>query len=655
MRKRLSVVFPLVVTLFLAGGQAQAQQALTDADNAIYRAAFAAAYADRWSDVRLNANQASDPTLAKVLRWMELKDVDRSNDYVAIAQFLIQNPEWPSQTSLRKRAEDAMPSDLSAQDVAAYFDVFAPETDEGLPQYLAALVTLGRDADARALIASAWQSWDFSAADETTFLREYGVLIDAEQHWQRIDRLIWEGKTTAAQRILPYIQGDRAALAKARILLRTGGNGVDAAIAAVPAALQDDEGLLYERMRWRSSRGDAQGTLELLIKAPHGLSYPDLWAAERLEIAEIFMDGEEYGAAYRVLADHYAQSGALYHEVDWLAGWLALRKLDNPGAALDHFMTFYGEVSYPISRARGAYWAGRAAEGMGDMVLAEVWYDLAAGYGTTFYGQLGAGKIGVMPRLPEAPSITSADLQAFADDELTTIVRQLHEIGEENLVRTFLLAMTDNTTSSARHQLIGQLALVMNRPDLAVIVAKRAVRNGTVLVTAGYPVLELPAGSTVDPALALAIIRQESAFNAGAISPAGARGLMQLMLPTAQEMAGDLGISTSSSKLLNDPQHNMRLGMAYIQQMLETQNGSFVRAIASYNAGPGRVRQWVGEMGDPHAPGIDIVDWIEEIPFEETQNYVQRVLEGMQVYRMLGGAQAADLQLDPKTACAAPC
>ena len=149
------------------------------------------------------------------------------------------------------------------------------------------------------------------------------------------------------------------------------------------------------------------------------------------------------------------------------------------------------------------------------------------------------------------------------------------------------------------------------------IIAKRAVRNGTVLVTAGYPVLDLPAGSTVDPALALAIIRQESQFNAGAISPAGARGLMQLMLPTAQEMAGDLGISTSSSKLLNDPQHNMRLGMAYIQEMLETQNGSFVRAIASYNAGPGRVRQWVGEMGDPHAPGIDIVDWIEEIPYEE--------------------------------------
>ena len=287
------------------------------------------------------------------------------------------------------------------------------------------------------------------------------------------------------------------------------------------------------------------------------------------------------------------------------------------------------------------------------MVLAEVWYDLAAGYGTTFYGQLGAGKIGVAPRLPDAPPITSAELQAFADDELTSVVRQLHEIGEENLVRTFLLAMTDNTTSSARHQLIGQLALVMNRPDLAVIIAKRAVRNGTVLVTAVYPVLDLPAGSTVDPALALAIIRQESQFNAGAISPAGARGLMQLMLPTAQEMAGDLGISTSSSKLLNDPQHNMRLGMAYIQEMLETQNGSFVRAIASYNAGPGRVRQWVGEMGDPHAPGIDIVDWIEEIPYEETQNYVQRVLEGMQVYRMLGGAQAADLQLDPKTACMA--
>ena len=629
----------------------RAQQALSDEDNALYRQAFAAAYADQWSNVRSFADQAEDPTLAKVLRWMELKDLDRINDYTAIAQFLLQNPEWPSQTALQKRAENAMPDTLSAADTVAYFDSFPPKTDDGLLRYIAGLVKLGRDGDARAQITDAWANWDFTLAKEEAFLADYGVLLSEDQHWERIDRLIWDGKTTAANRLLRFISGDRLALARARITLRSSAPGVDAAVAAVPDHLQGDEGLLYERMRWRENHGNLSGALELLLQAPRGLLHPDMWATTRLAIADVFVDGEEFLGAYQVLAGHYDQSDALHYEVDWLAGWIALRKLNEPSVALDHFVTFYGGVSYPISRARGAYWAGRAAEALGDMQLAAVWYDLAAENGQTFYGQLGAAKLGSAPRLPAAPPIPESEVAAFAADELTAVVRQLHEIDEENLVRTFLLRMTDATTFGPRHKLIGQLALVMNRPDLAVMVAKRAMKVGTVLVTAGYPVFNLPAGSDVDPALVLAVIRQESAFDHEAISPAGARGLMQLMLPTAQDMASHIGVSTSSSKLINDPIHNVQLGMAYLDHMLSTHDGSYVCAIASYNAGPGRVRQWVGEMGDPHAPGIDIVDWIEEIPFSETQNYVQRVLEGMQVYRMLSGVPTDQLVLDPKLAC----
>jgi len=649
------LLIPAAFVFLIVSPSAQAQQALNAEDNALYRDAFTAAYADRWSEVRGHAEQAGDHTLTKVLRWMELKDTSRSNDFVSLAQFLVQNPEWPSQTTLRKRAEEAIPDDLSDQDAAAFFDVFPPQTDKGLLRYTSALVALQRDDDARDQINRAWAYWDFAQAREDDFLAAYGNLLTTEQHWNRIDRLIWEGKTSAAQRILRYVDNDHQLLARARIVLRTSGADVDGAVNAVPAGLQDDPGLLYERMRWRNTHGNMAGTLELLLLAPSDLTYPDLWAEQRLAFADIFVEQGEFLAAYQVLAGHYDQSRALHYEVNWLAGWLALRKLNNPVAALDHFMTFYGEVGFPISRARGAYWAGRAAETLGDTGLAAVWYDLAAENGQTFYGQLGAAKLGIAPRLPDAPAISQSEVETFAADELTAVVRQLHEIGEENLVRTFLLRMTDATSSGPRHQLIGQLALVMNRPDLAVMVAKRAVKAGTVLVTAGFPVLELPEDADIEPALALAVIRQESAFNSSAISPAGARGLMQLMLPTAQEMAGNIGVSTSSNKLISDPTHNMRLGMEYLEHMLDTQGGSYVRAIASYNAGPGRVRQWVSEMGDPHDPSIDIVDWIEEIPFPETQNYVQRVLEGMQVYRMLSGVQTADLVLDPKHACIGGC
>lgn len=628
-----------------------AAQALSDADRAVYRTAFARASASDWSGARAAAAQASDPTLAEVVLWLQLQDTSRTQDYVQIVSFIVSNPGWPRLDDLRRRAEEAIPEELPAPDVIAYFDVYPPLSGTGTLRYLDALAALGRTEALQAAVLDAWNNRDFKASDEKAFLERYARLIPASLAWTRLDRLLWDGNTTAAQRILPLVDAGHQALARARIVLRTGAPGVDGAVSQVPAALASDPGLLYERLRWRRQHGNDAGMAELLAQAPQNVPYANLWAEERLILARRLIEAGQDAAAYRILADHYDRSGAIYHEVEWLAGWIALRKLGNATAALDHFMTFYSEVSYPISRARGAYWAGRAAEALGDTNIAASWYDLAADNGQTFYGQLGAAKLGIEPRLPDAPQPDPGEIAAFAADELTTIVRQLAEIGEEHLVRVFLTRMTDATNSGPRHQLIGQLALVLGRPDLAVMVSKRAIQAGTVLVTAGYPMIALPEPMPIDPALAYAIIRQESQFDSRAVSPAGARGLMQLMPATADEVAGKLGLSNSSDKLTSDPLHNMRLGSTYLAQMIQGQGGSYVRAVAAYNAGPGRVRQWVAAMGDPHDPSIDIVDWIEEIPFSETRNYVQRVLEGMEVYRMLSGVKTAGLFADMKMTC----
>jgi soluble lytic murein transglycosylase len=334
---------------------------------------------------------------------------------------------------------------------------------------------------------------------------------------------------------------------------------------------------------------------------------------------------------------------------------VALRKLDRPQAALDHFMTFYEEVGYPISRARGAYWAGRAAEALGKPEDASIWYDLAADHGNTFYGQLGADKLGVAPRLAPVPEPSQADIDAFAGDELVTLVQQLAEIDARGLVRRFLLQIGENAQSPEMLHLTAQFALVLGRPDLAVAVAKDGVRRGTVLVYAGYPLIDLPPQSRIDPALALAVIRQESSFDPGAVSPAGARGLMQLMPATAAGVAGDLGIAHSQAMLTSDPDHNMRLGTAYLSELLGDQGGSYVRAIAAYNAGPSRIYRWVELYGDPAAPGADVVDWIEQIPYSETRNYVQRVLEALIVYRVLQGIHTARLDEALTDSCALSC
>ncbi len=641
----------LALLACIAATNPASAQALSQGDQAIYRSAFEKADLKDWSAARATAAQAGDPTLAEVILWLQLQDSSRTGDFVTIVSFLVENPGWPRLDDLRRRAEEAMPQELAPADVIAYFDAYPPLSGKGTLRQLAALEALGRTEELQLAAIDAWNGRDFSSSDEKTFLERYASIIPARLAWTRLDRLLWEGQTTAAERILPFVDADHRALARARIVLRNGGPGVDGAVNAVPLGLADDPGLLYERLRWRRTHGNEAGAIELLARAPAELGYPDLWAQERLILARDLLETGNAAGAYRILAQHFELSGAVYHEVEWLAGWISLRKLGNARNALDHFMTFYGEVSYPISRARGAYWAGRAAEALGDTGIATTWYDLAADNGTTFYGQLGAAKLGIQPRLPEAPQPTQAEIAAFAGDELTTIVRQLAEIGQERLVRVFLTRMTDATDSGARHQLIGQLALVLRRPDLAVMVAKRAVQAGSVLVTAGYPMIALPEPVPVDPSLAYAIIRQESGFDPGVVSPAGARGLMQLMPATAREVAGKLGLSSSDAKLTSDPLFNMRLGTTYLAQMIENQNGSFVRAIASYNAGPGRVRQWVEAMGDPHDPNVDIVDWIEEIPFSETRNYVQRVLEGMEVYRMLNGQETAGLFNDMKMNC----
>ena len=641
----------LALLVCIAATNPVAAQALSENDRAVYRSAFEKADLKDWTAARATAARAADPTLAEVVLWLQLQDSSRTGDFISIVSFLVENPGWPRLDDLRRRAEEAMPEELTPDDVITYFDAYPPLSGRGTLRQLAAAEALGRTDAVREAAIDAWNGRDFSSSDEKTFLERYARVIPATLAWTRLDRLLWEGQTSAAERILPFVDTDHQKLARARIVLRSGVGGVDGAVSSVPPGLADDPGLLYERLRWRRTHGNEVGAAELLARAPANLPFPDLWADERLILANQLLDAGNTAGAYRMLSQHYALSGALNHEIEWLAGWIALRKLGNPRDALDHFMTFYGEVSYPISRARGAYWAGRAAEALGETGIAATWYDLAADNGTTFYGQLGAAKIGIAPRLPQAPQPTQAEIEAFANDELTTIVRQLAEIGQERLVRVFLTRMTDATDSGPRHQLIGQLALVLGRPDLAVMVSKRAVQAGSVLVTAGYPMIALPSPMPVDPSLAYAIIRQESGFDPGIVSPAGARGLMQLMPATAREVAGKLGLSSSDAKLTTDPQFNMRLGSTYLAQMIEGQGGSFVRAIASYNAGPGRVRQWVAERGDPHDPNIDIVDWIEEIPFAETRNYVQRVLEGMEVYRMLNGQETAGLFADMKMNC----
>ena len=322
-------------------------------------------------------------------------------------------------------------------------------------------------------------------------------------------------------------------------------------------------------------------------------------------------------------------------DAEFLAGWIALRRLDDPAAAHEHFAQLYANVRMPISRARGAYWAGRAAEERDLADIAKRWFASAAEHGTTFYGQLAAQRSpAARPAFAAEPRPAAEDVAEFDRKELVRAARMLSEIGEGDLAKPFLLRLGASAGTPVQHKLTATLAETAGWLDVAAASAKRASADGTILLASAFPVIQVKHKGITEPPLVLAIARQESAFDKAAVSRAGARGLMQLMPATAKDMAKSLSMQFSADWLLTDPNYNLTLGHAYLDKVLDRFGGSYVLALAAYNAGPARVQQWLETYGDPRAGTIDVIDWIEAIPFAETRNYIQRVLEALQIYRL---------------------
>jgi len=331
---------------------------------------------------------------------------------------------------------------------------------------------------------------------------------------------------------------------------------------------------------------------------------------------------------------HGQTKGIAFAEAEFLAGWIALRHLKKPAEAQKHFQTLYDGAPTDHSRARAAYWLGRTHEAAGRSKEAQDWFARGAAFGQTFYGQQAARKLpGGSRQMPNEPVASTADQQALAGRELVTVARFIGQAGDPERTRPFLLRLARLVTGPGETLLLAQLASELKRPDVALVIARRAMDSNIHLSDAAFPVIDLGSTGSIERALALALSRQESGFNAAAVSSSGALGLMQLLPSTAREVAGKMSVPFVQDKLTSDPQYNVSLGSQYLAQMLQRFGGSYEIALAAYNAGPNRAARWLDTLGDPRAGKIDMVDWIEMIPFRETRNYVQRVMEGVGVYR----------------------
>jgi soluble lytic murein transglycosylase len=434
------------------------------------------------------------------------------------------------------------------------------------------------------------------------------------------------------------------ATAEARIALRQQSSAAPALLAAVPEEMRSEPGLVYEQARWLRRTGNQAAARRLLAAHPVDAVRPEPFWAERSLLARSALSEAGAGEAYRVASTHGLASGREFADAEWLSGWIALRFMQQPEPASTHFLTLFENVSHPVSRARGAYWSARASAQAGDAEAAMLWHRAAAQHAVAFYGQLSAAEIrpGEPLRLPSDPPATPAEARSFQTHPLTRAVRLLAATGELEAQRAFLLRLGEAGDTAGWKDLTASLAYEIGRPDLAVFVARQSIRAGAPLVRNGYPVVAIPDGGSlaqpVETPLLLAVIRQESSFDPRALSPAGAKGLMQLMPGTARSVASGLGLGYSPASLTESPDYNISLGRAYLASMLSRFGGSYVLSLAAYNAGPGRVNQWLRSNGDPRLGEDAAVDWIELIPFNETRNYVQRCLENLQVYRARSGA-----------------
>ena len=611
---------------------------LAPQDSAAAKAAIKAIKAGDWKRARRGAARIKEPVAAKLFHWLDLTRNGATASFGRIASFLAENPQWPKRSLLLRRAEEAMTDDMPAEDVLNWFKERQPASVDGQVRYGAALLASGQEKAGRAALRAAWVGGNFNKRPERRFYRRYRKYLTRLNHIECLDRLIWGGRYWPARRMLWKVNADWRALSEARLMLMRMNGNVDRAIERVPAALKNHPGLVYERLRWRRRKG-LDTAVELLDGLPADPAHAEKWWRERSILARRALGKGHISEAYRLVQEHGLEEGPAFAEAEWLAGWIMLRFLNERATAFRHFKAMFKSVAYSISRARGAYWAARAAEEANKKKLAKLWYRSAARYSTTYYGQLAAARLapGSTTKLAPDPEPSPEEAEAFAKQELVRAFEILNMLGERERLRPFILRLSEIRESPAWQKLTADLARAHHRPDLGIAVAKKASRAGRNLIMAGYPTLSLPPVRIGKPRLevplVLAVVRQESAFQPEAQSDAGARGLMQLLPRTARNVAKELKIKYARHRLTADPRFNLKLGQAYLASLLSAFEGSYVLALAAYNAGPARARRWMRVHGNPRDATIDAIDWIEMIPIEETRNYIQRVMEGVQVYR----------------------
>ncbi|PTV95735.1 soluble lytic murein transglycosylase [Rhodobacter aestuarii] len=606
--------------------------AVADVPEALARA-LDAAQAQDWPRAAAEA-RASGPLAFDIIEWQRLRaGAGRFADY---ADFTTRRAAWPGMPLLHEKGEATLEGVPPAQ-VISYFATMAPQTGTGALALVAAHLAQGNSAKAASVAEAAWRSLDLNPQEQADFLARYPELV-APHHGGRMQMLLEAGKLDQARAMLDLVSPGTRAVAAARIALQAREAGVDDLVAAVPERMSGSYGLALDRAWWRWRNDLEVPAADLMLEFSTDadkLGDPALWADLRSRLTRFFLRAGDARLAYKLAARHrLPQGGGDWAELEWLAGYAALKLGDAP-TALTHFETVEAGVSSPISQSRADYWRGRALEALGRTGDAQRAYAEGARHQTAYYGLLCAERAGVPldARFAAAPPLPDWRGESFTGSPVFQAALLLHQAGDTALAERFILHL-EESLPTAQIAPLAKLAEEWGNPHLMLSLGKRAAYAGQVLVRAYHPVPELhPEKLEVREELALSIARRESEFDPVVVSYVGARGMMQLMPGTAKMMAEREGVPYELSRLTSDPSYNVQLGAAYLAVLEEEFGASPVLVASGYNAGPGRPRRWIEERGDPRNPSVDVVDWVEMIPFDETRTYVMRVAESLPIYR----------------------
>ena len=581
----------------------------------------------------------TDPVGRKLVEWAILRGDDTDLDFPRYAAFISTNPSWPGITSLLRRAEAALwQKESDSRAVIEFFRSEPPRTAKGRFVLARALLVQGDRAGAQAALREAWRKDSFSADTEAQAREVFGDLITPADDKARMDARFDVEDDDAGLRAARRLGSVEAAIAKARAAVINKSSKAKALLDEVPAEGRQDPGYIFSRIQWLRRSDKIAEAAHWMLAAPHDpdrLGDLDQWWVERRLIARKLLDLGDLKSAYAVANTAATPINENYRsEQHFTAGWIALRFLREPSVALAHFARIAEGATNPMTLARSYYWQGRAAEALAHERDARAYYETAARYSTAYYGQLARARLGIETVALRAPPEPSAD---HARLEVARIFEILYALDERDMVANMAADLGDKSTDVTALAALGEIATRHNDARTTLLIGKPALSHGLPLEHYAFPDFGVPnyqqIGPEVERSVVYSIVRQESAINSRVVSSANAIGLMQVTPAAGRDTAKRFNVSFDQHRLMADVAYNAQIGTAELGNDIASWHGSYVLAFVAYNAGPRRAKEWIEQYGDPRNPKVDPIDWIERIPISETRNYVQRIIENMQVYR----------------------